>query len=104
MHCYSGTIEQAEEAMTMGDFWLGIGGTVTYKKSDRIEIVKHFGLNHIVLETDAPYLAPVPHRGKRNEPAYTACVAHFIAEALGTTEEEVAQMTTANAKKLFNFQ
>ena len=104
LHCYSGTIEQAEEAMTMGDFWLGIGGTVTYKKSDRIEIVKHFGLNHIVLETDAPYLAPVPHRGKRNEPAYTACVAHFIAEALGTTEEEVAQMTTANAKKLFNFQ
>ena len=75
-----------------------------YKKSDRIEIVKHFGLSRIVLETDAPYLAPVPHRGKRNEPAYTTCVAHFIAEALGTTEEEVAQMTTANAKKLFNFQ
>lgn len=104
LHCYSGTIEQAEEAMTMGDFWLGIGGTVTYKKSDRIEIVKHFGLSRIVLETDAPYLAPVPHRGKRNEPAYTTCVAHFIAEALGMTEEEVAQMTTANAKKLFNFQ
>ena len=104
LHCYSGTIEQAEEAMTMGDFMLGIGGTVTYKKSDRIEIVKHFGLEHIVLETDAPYLAPVPHRGKRNQPALALCVAEYIAKALGTDVEEVASKTTANAEKLFYFQ
>lgn len=104
LHCYSGTIEQAEEAMAVGDFLLGIGGTVTYKKSDRIEIVKHFGLEHIVLETDAPYLAPVPHRGKRNQPAYTNYVAKYIADALGTSVEDVASITTKNAQKLFKFQ
>lgn len=104
LHCYSGTIEEAEEAMKMGDFFLGIGGTVTYKKSDRIEIVRHFGLDHIVLETDAPYLAPVPHRGKRNEPAYTADVAKYIAETLSIPIEEVAETTTRNAEKLFHFQ
>lgn len=104
LHCYSGTIEEAEEAMTMGDFWLGIGGTVTYKKSDRIEIVKHFGLDRIVLETDAPYLAPVPHRGKRNKPAYTSDVAGYIANALGLTKEEVAEKTSKNAETLFRFQ
>ena len=101
LHCYSGTIEEAEEAMTMGDFLLGIGGTVTYKKSDRIEIVKHFGLSKIALETDAPYLAPVPHRGKRNEPAFTVDVAEFIAKELGITFEEVCESTTNNAKKMF---
>lgn len=104
LHCYSGTIEEAEEAMTMGDFLLGIGGTVTYKKSDRIEIVRHFGLEKIVLETDAPYLAPVPHRGKRNEPAYTADVARYLAETLGLTFEEVCSTTSKNAERLFSFQ
>ena len=104
LHCYSGTIEEAEEAMTLGDFLLGIGGTVTYKKSDRLEIVRHFGLEKIVLETDAPYLAPVPHRGKRNEPAYTADVARYISDNLGIDYEEVCQTTTGNAQKLFLFQ
>lgn len=103
LHCYSGTIEEAEEAMTMGDFLLGIGGTVTYKKSDRSDIVKHFGLDKIVLETDAPYLAPVPHRGKRNEPAYTKDVALFIAKALEIPFEEVCEKTTRNAEKMFCF-
>lgn len=103
LHCYSGTIEQAETAMAMGHFMLGIGGTVTYKKSDRISIVKHFGLEHIVLETDSPYLAPVPHRGKRNQPALTVCVAEYIANALGKGVDEVARVTTDNAEKLMNF-
>lgn len=101
LHCYSGTIEEAEEAMTMGEFLLGIGGTVTYKKSDRIEIARHFELEKIVLETDAPYLAPVPHRGKRNEPAYTRDVAEFIAKSLDCTFDQVCEKTTANAEKLF---
>lgn len=104
LHCYSGTIQEAEEAMKMGDFLLGIGGTVTYKKSDRIDIVKHFGLGRIVLETDAPYLAPVPHRGHRNEPAYTVYTAKYIAETLGLPFNEVTRITTENAKKLFHFQ
>lgn len=103
LHCYSGTIEQAEAAMEMGHFLLGIGGTVTYKKSDRISIVNHFGLEHIVLETDSPYLAPMPHRGKRNQPALTVCVAEYIATALGKEVDEVARVTTDNAEKLMNF-
>lgn len=104
LHCYSGTVEEAEEAMTMGDFLLGIGGTVTYKKSLVPEIVKHFGLDKIVLETDAPYLAPVPHRGHRNEPAYTADVAAFISNLLDCSIKEVSDKTTQNALKLFSFQ
>ena len=104
LHCYSGTIAEAEEAMTMGDFYLGIGGTVTYKKCDRIEIVRHFGLEKIVLETDAPYLSPIPHRGKRNEPAYTAYTAKWIAEALSMSLNEVSEITTKNAETLFHFQ
>lgn len=103
LHCYSGTIEEAEEAMTMGDFLLGIGGTVTYKKSLVPDIVKHFGLDKIVLETDAPYLAPVPHRGQRNEPAYTADVAYFIAKLLDCSIEEVSERTTQNALNLLRF-
>lgn len=103
LHCYSGTIAQAEEAMQLGDFLLGVGGTVTYKKSDRLDVAKHFGLEKIVLETDSPYLAPVPHRGKRNEPAYTAEVAHFLAERLEISFEEVCEKTTENAEKLFGF-
>lgn len=103
LHCYSGTIDQAEEAMKLGDFLLGVGGTVTYKKSDRIEVVKHFGLDKIVLETDAPYLSPIPHRGKRNEPAYVAEVARFVSDKLDIPLEEVCEKTTKNAEMLFGF-
>lgn len=100
LHCYSGTTEQAQEAMELADLLIGVGGTVTYKKSLVPEIVKALGLEKIVLETDAPYLAPLPHRGKRNEPAYTADTARFIATLLGTTVEEVNSVTTRNAELL----
>lgn len=101
LHCYSGTASQAQEAMQYGDFYIGIGGTVTYKKSQVPEVAKAVGLNRIVLETDAPYLAPVPERGHRNEPAFTAHTARFLASLFDTTPEYVAEVTTANARKLF---
>ena len=101
LHCYSGTAEEAQEALQYGDFWFGIGGTLTYKKSKVPEVAKAIGLQRIVLETDAPYLSPMPHRGKRNEPAYTALTAQFLAELLGTSRQEVETVTTANALQLF---
>ena len=81
-------------------FLLGIGGVVTYKKSNLPEIVREVGLQNIVLETDAPYLAPVPYRGRRNESAYVRFVAEKVAEILGVSFEEVDAVTTENAKKL----
>lgn len=101
LHCYSGNAQQADEALQYGDFYFGIGGTVTYKKSLVPEVARHIGLSRIVLETDAPYLAPVPHRGRRNEPAYTADTCRTLAEILGTTFEKVAEQTTSNARQLF---
>jgi len=101
LHCYSGTSEQADEALQYGDFLFGIGGTLTYKKSHIPEIARHVGLSRIVLETDAPYLAPVPHRGKRNEPQYTAVTARSLSEILGRTYEEVIDQTTSNARQMF---
>ena len=100
LHCYSGTAEEAMEAMRYGDFYIGIGGTVTYKKSQVPEVAKAVGLERIVLETDAPYLAPVPERGHRNEPAFTAHTARYLAKLFETTPEHVAEVTTANARKL----
>ncbi len=100
LHCYSGNIEEAREAMQLGDFMIGVGGTLTYKKSKVPEIVKAIGIDHIVLETDAPYLAPIPHRGRRNEPSYTADTARFLSELLDLPLEEVAKTTTRNAEKL----
>lgn len=100
LHCYSGNIEEAAEAMRLGDFMIGVGGTLTYKKSKVPEIIKAIGIDPIVLETDAPYLAPVPHRGRRNEPSYTADTARFLANLLNISLEEVAQTTTRNAEGL----
>jgi len=100
LHCYSGTATQAKEALTYGDLYIGIGGTITYKKSQVPEVAKAIGIEHIVLETDAPYLAPVPHRGKRNEPAYTADTARFLAGLFGLTIDEVSAITTRNAESL----
>lgn len=99
-HCFGGTLQQARQITELG-FYLGIGGVFTYKNSDLRHTLAHTGLSHIVLETDAPYLSPVPHRGKRNESAYTAIVAQAIAEALQLPVEHVAEVTTANAVKLF---
>jgi TatD DNase family protein len=99
-HCFPGTYEQAQEVIGMG-FKIGIGGVVTFKNAKLAEIVKKLDLNDIVLETDSPYLAPVPFRGKRNESAYIRNIAEKIAEIKNIPILEVAQITTHNALKLF---
>jgi len=99
-HCFSGDLQEAREIIDLG-FFLGIGGVLTYKKSNLPEIIREIGLNQIVLETDAPYLPPVPFRGKRNEPAYLKMVVQKISEITGMPIEEVALATTANAERLF---
>jgi TatD DNase family protein len=99
-HCYSGTILEAHQITDLG-FYLGIGGVITYKKSGLDEILKHIDIKHLVLETDAPYLAPVPHRGKRNECAYTTIVAQTLADVKEIPLLELATITSANANKLF---
>lgn len=99
-HCFPGNIREAEQIIDMG-FYMGIGGVVTYKNSTMAEVVRHFDLSHVVLETDAPYLTPVPFRGKRNESSYIPLIAEYIAQLKSINIEEVAEKTTANAKKLF---
>jgi TatD DNase family protein len=99
-HCFSGNGRQAEEILTTS-FYLGIGGVVTFKNSGLDKVVETVGLERVILETDAPYLAPVPYRGKRNQPAYTGLVAERLAALLGLPLEKVAELTTENAKKLF---
>ncbi|TMI65778.1 MAG: TatD family deoxyribonuclease [Bacteroidetes bacterium] len=99
-HCFSGNIEQANEITGLG-FYLGIGGVLTYKKSGLDKVLEQIDMKHIVLETDAPYLTPVPFRGKRNEPAYIKYVAEKLAEVKNISLEEVAAITTANAEILF---
>ena len=102
-HCFSGTEEQARKLMELG-FYLGIGGVVSFKNAGLDKVVQAVGLSHLVLETDAPYLAPVPYRGKRNEPAYTRLVAEKVAGLLNKELEEILKNTTANAKKLFRIE
>ena len=102
-HCFGGTIEDAQKIISYG-FKLGIGGTVTYKNSKLPEVLKNIHLQHIVLETDAPYLPPVPHRGQRNESSYVKLVALKLCDIYGLSLEEVANTTTANANKLFNIE
>ena len=101
LHCFPGTEEDARRAIDLG-FLLGIGGVVTFKKSAMAEVVGKIGLEHLVLETDAPYLAPVPFRGKRNESSYIPCIAAKIAEILGVEAKKVEEITTNNAMNLFN--
>ena len=99
-HCFSGTVEEAKAAVDLG-FYLGIGGVVTYKKTNLPEIITEVTLANIVLETDAPYLAPVPHRGKRNESSYIPVIAQRIADILATDVAEVGMVTTINAQNIF---
>lgn len=99
-HCFTGSPAQAERAIGFG-FMLGIGGVITFKNSGVAEVVANIGLEHLVLETDAPYLAPVPHRGKRNESAYTALVAQKLADVKQVSLEELASITTENSVRLF---
>jgi len=99
-HCFSGTIEQANAIIELG-MYLGIGGVVTYKNSGLDKVIEQVSLDHIVLETDAPYLTPVPFRGKRNEPSYLKYVVEKLAEVKKVDIEEVKKITTANAEKIF---
>ena len=102
MHCFSGSVEFARECVKAG-FYLGIGGVVTFKNAVKMkEVAKDVPLEKILLETDAPYLTPVPFRGKENQPAYVKYIAEEIASLRGISVEEVAQITTENAKTVFN--
>lgn len=101
MHAYTGSIETVREILNYGDWYFGIGGVVTFKKASIGETVKDIPLERIILETDSPYLTPVPHRGQRNESAYIPYIAKKIAEAKNISIEEVAKVTTENAERLF---
>lgn len=100
-HAFSDTLETYDELRSSGDFFFGIGGVVTFKKSRLAEVVREMALEDILLETDCPYLTPAPHRGKRNEPAYVRFVCEKVAELKGMSPEEVADATTRNAERLF---
>ena len=99
-HCFGGDAVSARAIVDLG-FYLGIGGVLTYKNSGLPLALQDIGLEHLVLETDAPYLSPVPFRGKRNESAYLKYVVARLAEVKGVEEEEVARVTTRNAQKIF---
>jgi TatD DNase family protein len=99
-HCFSGSVEQIKKIIDLG-FYLGIGGVVTFKNSGLDKVMAGIDLKNVVLETDAPYLAPVPFRGKRNECSYLKYVVEKLGEIKAMTKEEVANITTTNAKELF---
>ena len=99
-HCFSGTAEQAAKVKEL-NFLMGIGGVATFKNGGLDQVLPHVELEDLVLETDCPYLAPVPHRGKRNEPVYLPLVAQRVAELMNKPVEEVAEKTTRNALTLF---
>ena len=99
-HCFTGTLEQAKRAIDLG-FVLGIGGVVTFKNGGIDKFLNQIDLKHIVLETDSPYLAPVPFRGKRNESSYIIHVIEKLSEIYGLSKEEIADITTKNAEKVF---
>ena len=100
-HCFTGTLEEAKRAIDL-NFKLGIGGVVTFKNGGLDPFINQIPLSEIVLETDAPYLAPVPHRGKRNESAYLSLICAKIAACYGLSVAEISQQTTQNAKAVFN--
>ena len=99
-HCFTGDLEQAQRAISLG-MKLGIGGVATFKNGKIDQFLNEIELQHIVLETDSPYLAPVPHRGKRNESSYITLVAEKLSEIYNLPIEEIAQITTENSKAIF---
>jgi TatD DNase family protein len=101
LHAFTGSAHDAERAISLG-FMLGIGGIVTFRNSGLDRVVNHLGPDHLILETDSPYLAPVPHRGQRNESSYISIINKKLAGILRTEEEEVAAITYANSCRLFN--
>ena len=100
MHCFGGSVQEAQRAIEMG-FHIGIGGVVTFKNATLADVARAVPLDRILLETDSPYLSPVPHRGKRNESAYIPLIADCIATLRGISMQEVAETTTASAQQLF---
>ena len=100
-HCFGGNVQEAKDITDLG-FFLGIGGVVTYKNGGLKEVLPEISLDHIVLETDAPYLSPVPFRGKRNEPSYLPHIAQTIAGIKGVSLEDVLAATTRNAESIFS--
>ncbi|MBW6483628.1 MAG: TatD family hydrolase [Vicingaceae bacterium] len=100
-HCFTGNLTQAHHIINYGGFKLGIGGVVTFKNSGLDKVVEQIDMQHIVLETDSPYLAPVPFRGKRNESAYLLNIAQKVAEIKRLTVAEVAEITTQNSVEVF---
>jgi TatD DNase family protein len=100
-HCFTGTLEQANRAINLG-FNLGIGGVVTFKNGGIDKFLNKIDMKNIVLETDAPYLSPVPHRGKRNESFYVTYILKKISELYGLNEQEIAKITSKNALEIFN--
>jgi TatD DNase family protein len=99
-HCFSGTLEQAEKVIDLG-FYLGIGGVLTYKNSGLDKVVEQISLDYLVLETDSPYLTPVPFRGKTNESSYLIYVAQKLADIKQISIESLAEITTHNSKLVF---
>lgn len=102
-HCFGGTVDDVRAIRRHGDYYFGINGIVTFKNSGLADVIPEIGLDRILLETDAPYLAPVPRRGRRNEPSYLPYVAAKIADILGTTTSAVAETTARNSEDLFKF-
>jgi TatD DNase family protein len=100
-HCFSGDVEQANKILSLGNFKLGIGGVVTFKNSGLDKVVEQIDLKYLVLETDAPYLAPAPHRGKRNESSYIPLIAQKIADIKNISLQEIATITSKNANDIF---
>ena len=102
LHCFTEDLDMATKAMDMG-FYISISGIVTFRNAEQLrDVVKHVPLDRLLIETDSPYLAPVPHRGKTNQPAYVQDVAYFIAELKGISYKELATATTDNFYRLFN--
>ena len=102
-HCFTGTLEQANHVIDYGGFKMGLGGVLTYKKSGLDKVIENVDLKHLVLETDSPYLPPMPYRGKRNESSYLLHIAEKLADVQSITLKQVAEVTTQNAKEIFNW-
>jgi TatD DNase family protein len=101
LHCFTSTDETARRCLEIG-FYVSFGGILTFKNAGALrEIARGIPADRLLIETDSPYLAPVPHRGRRNEPAFVVHVAELLAELRGTTREAIAELTTANFKRLF---
>ena len=100
-HCFTGGVEEAKKIIALGGFYLGIGGVITFKNAGLDETIKNINLEYLVLETDSPYLAPAPFRGKRNESQYIINIAEKLAETHKKSIKEIARITTKNAKNLF---